>query len=98
MLLLTIAIDIHTVTVSGHPAEFIHNDPLTNITMAPNEAQDCHRHPELKRKLYSALQECDEGELAISIPREVPLRHSDHLATGVVLSESESFSDNTILT
>lgn len=56
---------------------------------ATNEAQDCHRHPELKRKLYAALQEGDEGELAIAIPKEVALKQSGHLPTGVVFSESE---------
>ncbi|KAF8079062.1 hypothetical protein FPV67DRAFT_1558205 [Lyophyllum atratum] len=80
---------IHTVTVAGHQADFTHSDPLTNITMGlPNEAQDCHRHPELKRKLYAALQEGDEGELAIAIPREVPLKQSGHLPTGAVFSEA----------
>ena len=29
---------------------------------------DVHAHPELKRKLYSALAEGDEGELSIAIP------------------------------
>ncbi|KAG6911349.1 hypothetical protein DXG01_001020 [Tephrocybe rancida] len=53
-----------------------------------NEAQDCHRHPELKRKLYAALQEGDEGELAISIPKEVPLKQSGQIATGSVFSEA----------
>lgn len=82
---------INTVTIAGHPAEFTHHDPLSNITMgAPNEAQDCHRHPELKRRIYSALQEGDEGELAIAIPREVPLRQSGHLQSGLVFSEGES--------
>ncbi|GLB35736.1 putative peptidase family M1 domain [Lyophyllum shimeji] len=80
---------IHTVTVAGHLADFTHVDPLTNITMgATTEAQDCHRHPELKRKLYSALQEGDEGELAIAIPREVPLNQSGQMATGAVHSEA----------
>ncbi|KAF4611399.1 hypothetical protein D9613_004170 [Agrocybe pediades] len=70
------------VTVAGQPAEFTHVDPLTNLTMGgPAEAQDCHRHPELKRKVYSALQESDEGELSISIPADVPLKHSGHSAT-----------------
>jgi transcription initiation factor TFIID subunit 2 len=55
----------------------------------PNEAQDCHRHPELKRRIYSALQEGDEGELAIAIPREVPLKQSGHLQSGLVFSEGE---------
>ncbi|KAK0505753.1 TATA-binding protein associated factor Taf2 [Armillaria luteobubalina] len=38
--------------------------------------RDCHRHLELKRKLYSALQEGDDGELAIGIPRDVSLKYS----------------------
>ncbi|EAU92262.2 TATA-binding protein associated factor Taf2 [Coprinopsis cinerea okayama7 len=45
---------------------------------ATAEAQDCHRHAELKRKLYSAMQESDEGELSIAIPKEVALRPSGH--------------------
>ncbi|KAF5392476.1 hypothetical protein D9757_002262 [Collybiopsis confluens] len=64
---------VHSVHVGGHPAEFVHNDPLFNLTHGISEP-DCHRHPELKRKLYSALQESDEGELAIAIPKEVSLK------------------------
>jgi hypothetical protein len=80
---------IHTVTVSGHQADFTHNDPLSNITIGvPNEAPDCHRHPELKRKIYSALQEGDDGELGITIPREVPLKQSGHMSEQV-FSERE---------
>jgi transcription initiation factor TFIID subunit 2 len=41
-----------------------------------SEAHDCHKHPELKRKVYSALQESDEGDLSIAIPKEVPLRQT----------------------
>jgi transcription initiation factor TFIID subunit 2 len=75
---------IHKVEVAGHPADFTHHDPLTNITMGGQaEAQDCHRHPELKRKIYSALQESDEGELSISIPPEVPLKQSSHSFSGL---------------
>jgi len=67
------------VTVGGHQADFAHHDPLANISMGnAAESQDCHRHPELKRKIYSALQECDEGELAIAIPAEVRLERSGH--------------------
>ncbi|KAJ2935753.1 hypothetical protein H1R20_g1340, partial [Candolleomyces eurysporus] len=40
------------------------------------EAPDCHKHAELKRRLYSAMQECDEGELSIALPRELPVRTS----------------------
>ncbi|EMD32531.1 hypothetical protein CERSUDRAFT_118583 [Gelatoporia subvermispora B] len=74
--------NIHSVTVSSHPAEFVHNDPLSNLNIS--NAQDCHTHPELKRKLYSALAEGDEGELSIAIPKEVSLRQSGHAATGIV--------------
>ncbi|TFK17374.1 TATA-binding protein associated factor Taf2 [Coprinopsis marcescibilis] len=48
------------------------------------EAQDCHRHAELKRKLYSAMQECDEGELSIAIPKEVPLKQSGQATYSMV--------------
>ncbi|PFH52313.1 hypothetical protein AMATHDRAFT_140606 [Amanita thiersii Skay4041] len=80
---------IHSVTVGGHTAEFVHSDPLNHISMGPpNEAQDCHRHPELKRKLYSAYQECDEGELSIAIPKEISLKQSGHSSVGPVISEA----------
>ncbi|KAF7307415.1 Transcription initiation factor TFIID subunit 2 [Mycena indigotica] len=63
---------IQTVTVANQPAEFIHHDPLANLSLGgPPESIDCHRHPELKRKLYTALQEGEDGELAIAIPAEV---------------------------
>jgi transcription initiation factor TFIID subunit 2 len=79
---------IHSVTVAGHPAEFTHHDPLTHINMGgPAEAQDCHRHAELKRKIYSALQESDEGELSIAVPREVALKQSVHSSCGATVSE-----------
>ncbi|KAG5340743.1 hypothetical protein C0989_000407 [Termitomyces sp. Mn162] len=54
----------------------------------PSEAHDCHRHPELKRKLYTALQEGDEGELAIALPKEVPLKQSGHVSSSTVFSEA----------
>ncbi|KAI5120798.1 hypothetical protein M0805_002425 [Coniferiporia weirii] len=47
-------------------------DPLFNIVSS--DITDCHRHPELKRKLYSSFAECDEGELAIPIPRQVSVK------------------------
>ncbi|KAF8157369.1 hypothetical protein K438DRAFT_1986684 [Mycena galopus ATCC 62051] len=51
---------------------------------APNEPLDYHRHPELKRKLYSALQESEEGELSIVIPQEVALKQSGQSVNPVV--------------
>ncbi|KAF7302980.1 Transcription initiation factor TFIID subunit 2 [Mycena kentingensis (nom. inval.)] len=66
---------IQTVTVASHPAEFVHYDPIANLNLGgPPESIDCHRHHELKRKLYSALQESEEGELGIAIPAEVVLK------------------------
>ena len=47
-------------------------DPL--VAVASSDITDCHRHPELKRKLYSSFAECDEGELAIPIPRQVSVK------------------------
>jgi len=52
-----------------------------------SNTQDCHNHPELKRKLYSAMAESDEGELSIAIPHEVALRQSGHSTTGNIVSE-----------
>ncbi|KAF8140663.1 hypothetical protein EV363DRAFT_1313061 [Boletus edulis] len=68
---------IHSVTVASHQAEFVHHDPLAHINIST--PQDCHTYPELKRKLYSALAEGDEGELSIPIPKEVSLRQSGHV-------------------
>jgi len=65
-------LEIHTVIVSSHVADFIHYDPLSHITLS--KADDVHLYPELKRKLYSALAECDEGELSIQLPPQVITR------------------------
>ena len=67
---------IHEVFVSSHKADFVQHDPLSSLNIS--NPQDCHNHPELKRKLYSALAEGDEGELSIAIPKEVSLRQSGH--------------------
>ncbi|PIL31521.1 hypothetical protein GSI_06223 [Ganoderma sinense ZZ0214-1] len=78
--------DIHSVTVASHPADFVHSDPIANLTVS--DATDVHHHPELKRKVYSALQEGDEGELSIAIPKEVSLRQSGHRAASGMVSEA----------
>lgn len=77
---------IQSVTVASHSADFVHHDPLSNIALSAN---DCHNHPELKRKVYSALQESDEGELSIAIPKEVSLKPSGQSSSsqGVTVSE-----------
>ncbi|KAJ4485637.1 hypothetical protein J3R30DRAFT_3440949 [Lentinula aciculospora] len=77
---------VHSVHVGAYAAEFVHNDPLVNLINGISEP-DCHRHPELKRKLYSALQEGDEGELSIAIPKEVSLK-----PTGAVNAILNDFS------
>lgn len=81
---------IHSVTVGSYDAEFACSDPLANINLgsSSNDAQDCHRHLELKRKLYSALQEGDDGELAVGIPRDVSLKYSGSIASLGMPSES----------
>lgn len=55
---------------------------------APDEQPDCHKHAELKRKLYSAMQECDEGELSIAIPTESAVRVSTQAASNGTFSGS----------
>jgi transcription initiation factor TFIID subunit 2 len=84
---------IHSVTVASHQADFVHLDPLAQINIST--PQDCHTYPELKRKIYSALAEGDEGELSIAIPKEVSLRQSGHaghsMASGLA-SEGEYIS------
>ena len=63
---------IQSVTVASYLAEFVHYDTVANLNVS--NPSDCHRFSELKRKLYSALAEGDEGELSIAIPKEVPIR------------------------
>lgn len=63
---------IQSVTVASYPADFVHYDAVANLNVS--NPSDCHRFSELKRKLYSALAEGDEGELSIAIPKEVPIR------------------------
>ncbi|KAH9943990.1 uncharacterized protein BXZ73DRAFT_39443 [Epithele typhae] len=77
---------IHSVTVGSHSADFVHVDPITSLSVS--NAQDIHCHPELKRKLYSALQEGDEGELSIAIPQEISLRQSGHRTIPGIISEA----------
>lgn len=71
--------DIHRVLVTPPnaqatpvQADFNHYDPQSHIGLAEREGKDgkvdVHRHPELKRKVYSALSEGDEGELSIVLP------------------------------
>ncbi|KAL1729840.1 hypothetical protein EV714DRAFT_251135 [Schizophyllum commune] len=67
---------IQKVTVGGHQAEFVHNDYIANISLQGENCNDPHRHAELKRKVYSAYQDSDEGELSIAIPSQVSLRAS----------------------
>lgn len=66
-------LDISSVQVGGYTVQdWVCFDPLT--TVAASDITDCHRHPEVKRKLYSSFAECDEGELAVPIPRQVSVK------------------------
>lgn len=64
--------EIHRVTVASYPAEYVLHDALDSITTS--DPKDFHLHPELKRKVYSALADGDEGELSIVIPPQVHVR------------------------
>ena len=77
-------------TCSSHAfrfADFVYSDPIVNLSVS--DATDVHHHPELKRKVYAALQESDEGELSIAIPKEVALRQSGHRTASGLVSEGE---------
>ena len=76
-----LSLAIHKVLVGNHHADFVHFDSLTHLTT--NAPSDVHTHPELKRKLYSALADGDEGELSILIPREVVISPSGHAMTSL---------------
>ena len=75
---------IHSVSVASHPADFVHSDPLAALNVSN---VDIHNHPELRRKIYSSLQEGDEGELSIAIPKEVSLRQSGQRTVTGIISE-----------
>lgn len=62
------------VSTADHPSLlYLHADPLTakasNPTYKPTDPKDFRQSfPELKRKLYSAINQAEEGELGISLP------------------------------
>ncbi|RDX51973.1 hypothetical protein OH76DRAFT_1400878 [Lentinus brumalis] len=76
---------IHSVSVASHSADFVHSDPLASLSISN---VDIHNHPELRRKVYSALQEGEEGELSIAIPKEVSLRQAGHRSNAGIISEA----------
>ena len=73
---------IHSVTVASQSVDFVHQDPLAHLSVS--NASDCHTHAELKRKVYSALAEGDEGELSIAVPKDVIIRQSSSTHTGLM--------------
>lgn len=65
---------ILAVKVNAHTTNFVHHDPLSNVTISkPDDSSAYSAYPELKRRLYSALSEGDEGELSIAIPQDVAI-------------------------
>lgn len=65
-----VVVDITPVQAGGYTiTDWTHYDPLTSSVSSG--IADCHGHPEVKRKLYSAYAETDEGELTIPIPWQV---------------------------
>ena len=84
---------IQSVAVASYPAEFVHYDAVANLNVS--NPSDCHRFSELKRKLYSALAEGDEGELSIAIPKEVPIRLVPKENRGHGYRDSVSYSSLT---
>ncbi|KZS93535.1 hypothetical protein SISNIDRAFT_441399 [Sistotremastrum niveocremeum HHB9708] len=77
--------EIETITVASYKAEFLHHDPIASLNLV--NPSDFHSYPEYKRKLFSALAECDDGELAIAVPPQVSLKQADVSAIGVIHSE-----------
>ncbi|KIO26946.1 hypothetical protein M407DRAFT_233870 [Tulasnella calospora MUT 4182] len=82
------------VTVAGVVSDYIHYDPLVNIHVA--NRSDVHLYPEIKRKLYSALSEGDEGELSIGLPADMVARqeqafNNNSQPDGTVPIEAVSF-------
>jgi hypothetical protein len=85
---------IHHVTVGGIKAEAFQWDPMTNMSIS--NPKDGHLHPELKRRVYSAYAESDEGELSIAIPRETTLIMTEHSSRSKcrISTESSSHTDD----
>ncbi|EIW64059.1 uncharacterized protein TRAVEDRAFT_55102 [Trametes versicolor FP-101664 SS1] len=78
--------DVHSVTVGSFPADFVHHDPLSHLSVS--DPGDVHNHPELKRRVYSALAEGDEGELSVCIPKEVAVTPSGSRTQAGIFSEA----------
>ncbi|KAH9858258.1 hypothetical protein C2E23DRAFT_892071 [Lenzites betulinus] len=78
--------DIHSVTVGSFQADFVHHDPFAHLSVS--NAGDVHNHPELKRRVYSALSEGDEGELSICFPQEVAVTPSGSRTQAGIVSEA----------
>ncbi|KEP50373.1 transcription initiation factor TFIID subunit 2 [Rhizoctonia solani 123E] len=87
--------DIHNVSVCVAPgsetvrAEFVHHDPTQSVTVS--DPTDVHLHPELKRKLFAAGAEADEGELSIAIPPSFSLHPSNAPVDVQVSSDRPDF-------
>ncbi|KAG8886099.1 hypothetical protein FRB98_001473 [Tulasnella sp. 332] len=64
--------EVTKVTVQSQLADYVHYDPVAHISVA--NPTDVHIYPEIKRRIYSALSEGDEGELSIGLPAEVTTR------------------------
>jgi transcription initiation factor TFIID subunit 2 len=57
---------IHHITIADTAADFVLQDPFANL--GPTKPDDVHSFPEIKRKMFSAFSDADEGELSIAIP------------------------------
>ncbi|WFD36850.1 hypothetical protein MCUN1_003740 [Malassezia cuniculi] len=68
---------IQRVLCDGVETAFVHSDTLEAI-----EYSDVHRHPQLKRALFTSASEGAQGELSIQIPQ--------HIRTALASHQSES--------
>lgn len=67
--------DIHSISVAGETADYVLQDYFSSL--GPSKADDVHSFPEIKRKLFTALADSDEGALSIAIPSsQLPVRLS----------------------
>lgn len=81
---------ITAVQVAGYTVtDWAFHDPLSGVITS--DLTDVHKHPELKRKIYSSLAESDEGELAIPIPRQVAVKSTGH-ASGIEVVDRDCMS------
>lgn len=74
---------INSVKVGPASCNFVLNTPLASAIAAGSSTQNIRSaYPEFKRKLYQAVNEGEEGELAITLPPDTVKRANQRTTAG----------------